>query len=681
MTTRAGRARATRATLGLRLWRTLAALALGGSAAIVVPGAAGPVAAEGLEIASDTTYTVDPQAAVVRVEVVITLTNTVPDQVVGDAVRQTYYSGFSLPAPVGISDVRAVAGGVVLPTTSRPDPSGRFTVVDVDLARNLFFGDRTTVTLTYDIVGSPPRSADPTRVNPAYAAFVAWGVGSPGQVAVRVVVPSGFDVETLGAEMERAEGLGVEVFTATEIARPEEFALFVSARNDPALASRRLTVGDAEFEIRSWPGDTEWAEFTTRLVSDGVPLLAELVGRPWPVDGIVQVRQAFTPYLYGYAGWFDTASREIEVGEALDPEVVLHELTHAWFNRSLFAERWLSEGFAQVYAARAVAELGGSASGPGPVAADQPGAIPLNAWPNPVLESPSDEVAAQEEYGYRASWWVVDAIVDEVGWDAVAAVVAAASDRTLAYVGDAAPEVDGTVVDWRRFLDLVTELAGSTRAEQVLRDLVLTPSEAAELGARAEARSAYDALEAAGQGWAPPIGVRRAMGAWQFADAVELIDAARRVLDARDSLLAVTEPLGLTPIPTLEQRYEAAGEDLADVERGLGEHLAAARRIAEATTAEAADRSLLAQIGLWGDDPTRPLADARAAFDAGDAELATRLADEVIRTLDGADEQGRQRVAVAAAALAALILLIGTGAVVRRRRRSSQRADQVSFDS
>jgi hypothetical protein len=649
-----------------RRW-SLAGLAL--AAAIVPASIGGSVAADGLELASDTTYTLDPAATVVRVESTLTLTNTVPDRVEGNVVRQTYYSGFSLPAPVGIADVRAVSAGAPLRTTVRLDPSGEFTVIEVELARNLFSGERTTVTVSYDITGSPPRSTDPTRVNPAYAAFLAWGVGSPGQVAVRVVVPEGFEVETLGAETERAEGLGVEVFTATEIAEPEEFVLFVSARNDAALDARRLTVGDAEFEVRSWPGDDEWAEFTARQVAEGVPLLAELIGQPWPVEETVQVRQAYTPYLYGYAGWFDTAAREIEVGEALDAEVVLHELSHAWFNRSLFAERWLNEGFAQVSAAQAVARLGGPAREPGALVADQPGAFPLNDWQNPVLEARSDEVAAREEYGYQASWWVVDAIADEVGWDALAAVIDAAARRTVAYVGDAAPEVDGTVVDWRRFLDLVAELTGSARAEQVLRERVVTPAQAAELDARAEARRAYEALQAAGRGWAPPLGVRRAMGTWTFTEAGALIDDAQRALATRDALLAVTRTLGLTPVAALEERFESAEGDLDAVRREVDEQLASAERIAAATAAEVADRSLLEQVGLWGDDPTGTLAAAREAFEDGDTALATRLADDVIGTVESAGERGRERVAIASGAL--LAALTATGVLVARRRRAT----------
>ncbi len=42
--------------------------------------------------------------------------------------------------------------------------------------------------------------------------------------------------------------------------------------------------------------------------------------------------EAYSPYLYGYAGWFEPVERRIVIGEDLDPSVVLHELAHGWFN-------------------------------------------------------------------------------------------------------------------------------------------------------------------------------------------------------------------------------------------------------------------------------------------------------------------------------------------------------------
>ena len=51
---------------------------------------------------------------------------------------------------------------------------------------------------------------------------------------------------------------------------------------------------------------------------DGLPALEELIGRPWPVDGDLDIIETVAPYLYGYAGWYDGALGQIEIGDELD---------------------------------------------------------------------------------------------------------------------------------------------------------------------------------------------------------------------------------------------------------------------------------------------------------------------------------------------------------------------------
>ena len=82
----------------------------------------------------------------------------------------------------------------------------------------------------------------------------------------------------------------------------------------------------------------------------------------------------------------------IEVGEDLDSHTMLHELSHAWFNHSAIAERWLSEGLADEIGARAVAALGDPL--PRPDDYDIVGQIDrsdfdLNSWSQPSETKPT----------------------------------------------------------------------------------------------------------------------------------------------------------------------------------------------------------------------------------------------------------------------------------------------------
>ena len=45
--------------------------------------------------------------------------------------------------------------------------------------------------------------------------------------------------------------------------------------------------------VVAWAGDTEWLDFTERYVSEGVPVLRELIGEPWPEDVVLARRVGF----------------------------------------------------------------------------------------------------------------------------------------------------------------------------------------------------------------------------------------------------------------------------------------------------------------------------------------------------------------------------------------------------
>ncbi len=136
----------------------------------------------------------------VQVVADISLTNTIPDTLEGSSINRRFFSGFSLPVPVGATNQVAVtANGGPLGLTSRLiDGNGDFFVLDIDLAGNLFYQQTAQVTVKYDITGLLSRSANPSRVNAAYAAFDAFGIGDDGKVTVRVVVPPGFRIDTFG---------------------------------------------------------------------------------------------------------------------------------------------------------------------------------------------------------------------------------------------------------------------------------------------------------------------------------------------------------------------------------------------------------------------------------------------------------------------------------------------------
>lgn len=615
-----------------RFGGTLAAVIVA-TATTLLPSMATPAKADqGLRWETTATYTFDSPAGVVRALIEADLRNELQNERNGNVISQPYFSGVTLPVANDAANVVATGDGTPLGVELSPSESGEYQLAEIDFADNLFSGDTVHLVVTYDLTGAPPRSETTERINPAYASFLAYGIGDPGLTTVRVIIPENFEFESFGDDAVESVESGFRVLTASNIEDPSAWTMFVSARNDEALVSTTGTAGDIVFDVRAWPNDPEWATFASSTITSGLPVMEDLIGLPWPIDHPLEVRETITPYLYGYAGWFDGATGDIEVGEALDPEVMLHELSHAWFNNDLFADRWVNEGLAQAYSNRVLGATGGTPNEPPPVDTGAAGFVPLDQWGDLNLASEVDD--AREEYGYNASWYVIDALVDEIGEEKMAAIFSAAKLNQNAYPGDvetSGPTLDAE--DWHTLLDLAEELGGSTAFEPLLRSYVSEPGDIPLLDERATARTAFDALEAAGGSWKAPSGVRRSMGEWSFAEATEEMAAATGVLASRDDVARKAADLGLDPPGGLESAYETAGwrnetlDALAEVSADLDEqHLALADLFEidgalEDAESQLAEMDLAADLGSHADP-------ARDAFEAGNLEEVNGLVDE-----------------------------------------------------
>jgi hypothetical protein len=638
----------------------------------------------GLAISNEITYTLDPDASVVRVQQTIRLTNTVPDRREGNVINRAYFSGYGFSIPPGAQNVVVSSNGRDLGATVTPHESLRFLMVDVEFSRNLFYRSTETLDVRFDLVGSAPRSIDPYRVNAAYAAFEVFGTADPGQLDVRVILPDGFVEDTVGDDLQRTSDGGTATLSALDIADPDAFYVFVTVRDDDRLTTERVKTDSARFDVRAWPGDERWGRFVRATIRRGVPALEEAIGQPWPLEGRVEVREAYTPYLYGYAGWFNASTKELEVGENLDREIVIHELSHAWFNRDLFDDRWMNEGLAQTYSALVVDRIDGETTEP-----ERPGSVrfPLLEWRNPFFATQSEEIRRDEEYGYAASWFVIDALVDEVGEDGMRDIVAAVVDQDIAYVGEGDPEsTPSTTADWRRLLDLAEERGDSSEFQKRLQRLVLTEDEQSSLDERSAAREAFGELVEAGGEWAVPYGIRRAMGNWSFVRAEEQMELAHEVLEARDALADAAAELGVTPLASYETEYQDTLEvsDL-DVIAEMEADTAAAAAVSAAIAAEALDDGFFGNLGLRDVDLLTPLEDARQAVAAGDAETAEAKAAEVQSLIAGAEQEGKDWfwgiMTIVGAVLGGLLVLLVIALVLRRRRRRRAARQTLARDA
>jgi hypothetical protein len=605
--------------------------------------------------ASSNVYTVRPDGSV-HVDVTATISNhgSCP------AGYVCWYDTVGLPVPSAAVAVASDAGSV---HTSAEDRF--FEDAIVTLSSRLYVGNTRTIHVGFDLVGGP-RQNPFVRTNAAYSEFYAFGSGNNGQVDVTVVVPDTFKATVDFATMAQHDDGTNTTYTATGIADPGKWAAAVTARNDAALVHHSMTIDGHVVSLRSWPGDDQWASFVESQVRRGVPVLERLVASPLPKKGTLEITETAAPYLYGYAGWYTAAKNTIEIGDDLDATVVLHEISHEWFNSDRFVDRWVNEGLAQEYSTRAVAALGEKAEQPTTPSAKDSGHLALDDWSHPDFRSSVSD--AQEQYGYNASFYVMRQVSDEIGVARMRTVIQSALRGDLTYRGTVAVEHRSDAVGWRQLLDLFDDLGGSKRADGLFQRYAVSSSELPELAARRDARAAYARLTARAGSWGAPLAVRVSMADWSFAEAKSRIATATQLLATRDDIEHELAPYHVALLPALRTEY-ASTRDLAATGRDLEDVHTTALRVVQAHTRVGAKRGLWQRVGLLGADPESHVRRADAAFAAGQYTTAATEADAATSVVAGAASAGRTRALIALGILLATVVAIALIPRVRRARR------------
>ncbi len=653
------------ATFARRIARVALATSVVASTLVVATGTEARAEGE-IRVEAHSTYTVDPSAGVVHVVVDLTLTNQKPSS--GGYVY--FWSEWGIPMLTGATNISATRDGRSQSVSIESSDSGEFQFGVVDLSPNIYYRDVARIQYRYDLPSGAPRTDATTRVNSAYAEFYAWPVGDDGLTSVRIRFPKAFEVDWLGDFLTEKNDGDHRLYESGAISDSNSWGVIVTRRNDRGLKGDRFRSGQHVIIVRAWPDDPQWARFVTTTSRRGLPKLERLVGLPWPSDDDLTITETISPYLYGYAGWYTSDDNTIEVGDELDAEVILHEISHIWFNDELFGDRWINEGFAQTYAALALEGSDDEVDDPKRPGKSAKGRQALVDWGNPSVRE-DDESRARELYGYNAAWYVIDTIADEIGPNAMRKVIIAADSQQLAFLGDPDAETLKTDIEWERFLDLLVYVGGSKKAEKLFTDYVIDRSDRDDLRDRKQAHREYQRLVKRGGTWSVPQVVREELTRWDFDDAADAMVLSREILDVRDEIVDSLEGTGVELPTSFEEAYETADDDELEALRDTAkEYLAAAEDIAAAHDAADADKGVFAKIGLWKNDYRDELDRADRRFETGATDQASSAAAEVVATLDEADSVGQQRSGIAAGSLVGfLVIVFGLRFLVRRRRR------------
>lgn len=517
---------------------------------------------------------------------------------------------FELRIPVGATNPRVMDRIVPLTLTVMPAPSDALeTTLRVELQECLQYGRQDGLALTYDLPSGKPRTASPARVTEDYVAFVAWGAGRAGGSSIVVELPSSFTADSLTDGWTTTTSGATTRNSKGPIKDPSTYTVVVSAHAGDDTGAT-VMVGDVAFQLVAQPGDDEWTNWVSEQLPSALATMESTIGVPWPATGAWTLRETYSPRSPDAVNW-PNAAATAAVGEQLDVVSLQQGLASAWFGSDRFADGWLADALADSYAG--------------------------------LPSEPASAAAA------------IDGLREEIGDTAMAAVLTDAVRGANAY------DVSGDgPITWRQFLDLVEERGGSTEAQAALVPFV-DVGEGAPVDERPAARATYAALHDRGGDWTPPLGVRTAMNAWDFASATELMKAADATLDQVDQLRAALAGTGIDVPAGVAATYAAAttAEQLDALATDVRSQVGVADTLARAVTTERATGGVIDFVGLIRSDLDERLADAKTAFAAGDVDLARTNAFRAITEANSATFEGVKRLVLLwGIALASLVVAL-----------------------
>ena len=660
-----------RAGLGL-----IAVLGLLCGAPVLGPGrsvvdAAGP----GLTMTGAATYDVRPASRLVHVTVQLAVTNHLSDTV----IRRYTFDRVDVAVPPSAVHPTASAGTKKV-AASLLSRNASQQVLAVGLGGALGSGRTSSVTLAFDLPDPGGLPGRPIRIGSSLVTFPVWAYGSAGLAGSTVVVrfPAGYDVRVVSGPLAPPVTApdGTISLSAGPIADPLAFNAVVAADRPSAFVETKVDLeinGDpASLIVRAWPDDPAWGVRMSGLIRSSLPLLAQEIGLPYlPSSPVVAIEEALPRSLDGYAATYLPADGRMQIAYTADDTVAIHELAHLWFDGSLFADRWIADGFAIFYGNRVAQSLKLKPRDESITPTLQAAAIPLNAWTGGASGTASTGSTSgtdlADRYGRAAAVTLAGRLYALVGAAGLQTVWRAASGREAAYQpkSQVAPSlVSEGPPDWRGFLDLIAERTG-TDATGLWQSLVVTPDEQALLASRTAARNQYQALLARAGEWTLPQGVLDALNAWQFGASGDLLTGLGQLLDQRDSIATAASAAGLTPPVSLQTAFQQGGRATGMTE--ASNELLVIQAISAAASTEPSAPSLVDQVGLIGTDPGASLDAAATAFSAGDMVAARNDALAADDAWSQAGDVGGFRIRIALASL--LVLAVALGYVVSQLRR------------
>ena len=633
---------------------------------------AGVAAADGLSDTATTTYTVNPEAGRVDVTIDLSIHNSKPSVTTYEPCVKYVYSQYLGYYPTWSTCPRTtryyvnesfvylekgaaaikVTGNAGTPKITLYKKSDGFDYDEYRITFTAVYNGQTrNLHVTYQVPSGAPRSTNPTRIGIAYTSFCVIANGYDAGTT-KVIIPTSYSltVDPHHGTFTTSTAGGKVTYATASMPNPFDFWACFDGDNLAGYTSSKLSSPEGRsIDIQSWPEDAAWRTDVSDEIAQSLGALEKLIGMPLPGSGPIVVREVSEAELGAYAGTFDYTAGVARVSEDFTQVgVVPHELSHAWFNDSLYRARWLSEGSAG-WAESTITHVACNDPGPYPGT----GTANLGVWTFAGPRATTEELDAID-FEYAASCYVVSSVAGRMGEARMRDVLSALTHHEIAYrSGDLVVAGPAGAQDWRNWLDAVDELglvpAGVEDldyAQNLLLKFGVSPGPAVLLE-RSVARAKYHDLGGAIGSWVIPEAVLRPMGEWRFADATSAMDLETATFTTATSVHAVLPEVDAVagPVEALVAKATTL-EDLRAAADQATAQKAAADEVAAARTSFEGSRDALAQVGLIGTDLQPALDAAVAAVAAINTGTAHDQAALIERTLADAPNQGLVRLAV-----------------------------------
>jgi hypothetical protein len=639
--------------------------ALIASLLLIVPS---PVAAaSGYTETGTATYVVNTENSRIDVSIQIKFVNNKPPS--GGLIYYYQNTQIAVEAQAGTVKASANVGSVKQSVASS---SRWYKYINLTFSP-VYYRQTRVINISYSIDGAPHADGDYRAVK-AYANLCAIPQGHDSGV-VKIVLPSDFDVTFYSGEELQPVGTsgGLTTYSSPSLSEPRTHWTCMDASNPDALVKTPETVNGQKFEIQSWPEDTAWKAMIENELAGDIKGLQEMNGLDLP-GGTIVVREVGNSELGEYAGLYNSLTKIAYVTEDTGPDIIAHELSHIWYNRNLFKDKWASEGLAGY--SEKLAGVGNYTACKAPGSYPGTGKPDLVAWV--VLDFTSSTTDQQIlDYQYAAACYIITELAADMGDASFKAVLEAGSKGLMAYQGATVDEkapASSTPLSSEAFLDLIDEMGmipGGVEDLDQAQTLLAKYGifDATDLAARSKARASYHALADQAGDWKMPLVVRDQMGRWNFDAADMALTSAQKIIDARDAMEGELKDVSFTGTK-LQAQFQnvATADDLSTLADLVAKESDAAKVVAEAQKAESGGQNPLQMLGLLGSDVHTPMNQAIDDLKNLKPDEAKTSAQNVIDTVNGGTMGGLLRILLVVGVAVVAFLAFLLFRTMRRRR-------------